>query len=57
MCKKHNMVSVRNIQKDKINYNDVIHFDLETFQESIKLVDGITENINTRMVKTVLIHS
>lgn len=31
-CKKHNMVSVRNIEKPKINYDDVIHFDLETFQ-------------------------
>ena len=32
------MVSVKNIEKPKINYDDVIHFDLETFQESIKHV-------------------
>ena len=32
------MVTVKNIEKPKIDYNDVIHFDLETFQESIKHV-------------------
>ena len=32
------MVSVKNIKDNKINYNNVIHFDLETFQESVNHV-------------------
>src|SRR4051794_40804756 len=57
LCKKHNMVSVRTIEKPKIKYDDVIHFDLETFQESIKHVPyacgWYKVNINTPMVNCI----
>ncbi len=33
-CHEKNMVMVKNIEENKIDYNDIIYFDLETFQEA-----------------------